>query len=490
MSLLINKQTGEFVELDENGQNKKLDLQLRAKRFYYLHCYREYSCNRSVMLCHVTPSVNRNVKSSFSAPETKKGEKPRSSQALDNKFYTELSKKHLPGYAPEFAPTASGVYVFKGHETKKAHFHGVLKCSNVWACPVCSSRIATKRGLELKQATEQHKKNGGYLYLVTLTIPHERTSKLDVLLDDLTDSYRKTTSGRAYQAIKKDYGIIGSIRALEVTYGDSNGWHPHLHILVLTEKSIDLKEFKLSLFDRWHKITVKKGYKPIFTKHLVDVQSGEYAAMYIAKVSDNNSHWHISDEMTKSHKKLGKIGRFSAHALLVSFIDTKNYYHLNLFKDYERIFKGKNQLVWSRGLKKLFKIEEKTDDQINNEFDEISSHLATIPTKIWKLIACNNLFTEVLEMAENGSNMLQSYLATLEIKDRNKKLDIAFSTLQEKADFGRVQSISPYFIFKPLEVVENLNIFAPGWAERIQKNRILLKDKKNRELKINKIKGN
>ncbi|MGM9117332.1 hypothetical protein ACTFF4_05615, partial [Campylobacter jejuni] len=47
----------------------------------------------------------------------------------------------------------------------------------------------------------------------------------------LRAALRRFRQSRTYRHFKEDTGITGLIRNLEVTYGDANGWHPHVHEL-------------------------------------------------------------------------------------------------------------------------------------------------------------------------------------------------------------------------------------------------------------------
>lgn len=467
-SLQVNTLTGEYIVTDSEGQYLPDPRKLRSLRYYYLHIYREYANSRSLTFCYMTP-ISRKGQAHL---------KPNTNGTIKSHLPLKVCKIPEASRSIDSVPVlgsssvGDGVYVFKGSVTKKAHFHGVMKCSNVWACPVCSTRISTKRGQELQTAIDLHSKNGGFVYLVTLTIPHKSEDLLSVLLDDIISSYRDFTGGRIYQTIKKTHFIIGAVRALEVTFGNANGWHPHLHILIFTSVEADIINLKSDLFSRWTQVTKKRDYDPIYTDRLVDVRSGRYAGLYVAKISDTASHWNVSDELTKSHKKTGKLGRYSAHALLISFVEEKNRYHLKLFQEYEKTFQGRNQLVWSRGLKKHFGIAEKSDELLNNEVDELSSHMATIPTHIWKIISSNNLFSEVLEAAENGLRALEVYVLTIELKENSKSYDEIL-----KAKYSTVhESESPIYTFLscpvPSKVSNNLlEPFSNGFYERILKRR-------------------
>ena len=74
--------------------------------------------------------------------------------------------------------------------------HGLVTCSSVWACPVCSEHIRTARGDEVQRAFEAWTDAGGGLVMVTLTIRHNRTQSLRHLMDALATSWRRIQQRR------------------------------------------------------------------------------------------------------------------------------------------------------------------------------------------------------------------------------------------------------------------------------------------------------
>jgi len=126
------------------------------------------------------------------------------------------------------------------------YFRGLVTCGSVWACPVCSWKIATGRGREVQLIIDQHVKTGGGVYLITATIPHDYADNLKLLRSTVSTAWRKTVSGRPWLQMKQRIGFVGFIRALEVTRGQ-NGWHPHLHLLFFTEKPLPSLDVALAI---------------------------------------------------------------------------------------------------------------------------------------------------------------------------------------------------------------------------------------------------
>ena len=96
-------------------------------------------------------------------------------------------------------------------------------------------------------------------------------------------------------------------------------------------------------------LCTKAGLKAPDLIHGVDVQNGTYAAKYVTK-------WGLEHEVTKGHLKKGLNGSLTPFDLLRG-ASTNNHYK-TLFKQFADVFKGKQQLVWSKGLKDLLGIKK------------------------------------------------------------------------------------------------------------------------------------
>ena len=57
-----------------------------------------------------------------------------------------------------------------------------------------------------------------------------------------------------------------------------------------------------------------------------------------------------------------------------------------LFQVFAQAFKGKRQLNWSNGLKKLLKVDEVTDDELATETEKDSVQVDILAMEIWRLI--------------------------------------------------------------------------------------------------------
>ena len=120
---------------------------------------------------------------------------------------------------------------------------------------------------------------------------------------------------------------------------------------------------------------IKAGLRSPSMKHGLDIQDGSQADRYVAK-------WGLPEEMSKGHMKKGKNGGYTPFDLLELSIEDKPLYGgklpSKLFQEYAIVMKGQRQLVWGRGLKKLLRIDEKTDEEHAEETEKNAIELTSV----------------------------------------------------------------------------------------------------------------
>ncbi len=126
------------------------------------------------------------------------------------------------------------VRVMESGKSGKPYYAGVMACGSVWVCPVCAPKIQAVRAQEVRAAIDAWIAQGGSVVLLTQTVPHSRQDILETLLERFTLALRKFKGCKGYTNVQERYGISGSIRGLETTYG-ANGWHPHAHTILFLQ---------------------------------------------------------------------------------------------------------------------------------------------------------------------------------------------------------------------------------------------------------------
>jgi len=318
-------------------------------------------------------------------------------------------------------PGASAVKVLYAVGQGKAHYGNLKTCGSVWGCPVCSAKISERRRGELRQAIDANHKRGGTILIVAYTVSHKRHHSLDDVLARFLKAQERMQGNRPYRRLAASYGLVGSIKSLEVTQGDANGWHPHAHTLLFFEGAVDVEAFQAGLYAAWERAA--RGQKLTMTRErglLVQSAWGEVQD-YVAKWGHEPTRpvWDSTAEMTKGHSKRaadeGDGQRFTPFDLLRRFRDTGDLEAAGLFREFMTAFHGRRQLTWSPGLRALLGLDvEKTDDELAAEQRELGVTLGIIDRVPWRAVCHYNAQGQVLHLADGGEwGPVAAFIGTL-----------------------------------------------------------------------------
>lgn len=304
--------------------------------------------------------------------------------------------------------------VWVGEDHTKAHFKGLAVCGSVWTCPICAAKISNLRAEEIKRACDQHHENGGSLVMCTLTFSHSRQDNLKALIGDskrsrgLRAALRIFRNSRTFKTFKEDTGITGFIRNLEVTYGDANGWHPHVHELWFLPYAMSdraMARLKSQLFAAWKSACLKAGLSPPNRKRGVDLLGVISPSEYMAKIG-HEQRWGAHAEMTKSHIKKGRFQSMTPFDLLrcVAEGGSRSGEARTRFAEYAAAFHGSRQCYWTPGLKAHFSIQDISDEEAAKKEAEKSYLVARIAKATWKRVLRYPFEARgiILRLAETG----------------------------------------------------------------------------------------
>lgn len=321
------------------------------------------------------------------------------------------------------------VDVFRTVDRENARLGGVIKCGSVWHCPVCSGVITEERRGEVQAGLNAWTKQGGSTYLMTLTFPHRIEQSLAEVLPLYAKAEQRFKNSKAYKAARELGEWAGTIRGLEVTFGQ-NGWHPHTHVLIFGHDGmLDDNRTIDALQSAWISALIKTGLAENsqlndMMRHAFDLQGGDYAAEYIAKFGHEPklvSTWGAAREVTKGHSKIGmsNIGG-NNHAtpfMLLAWAEQGDREAGARFIEYAEAFEGRRMLTWSPGLKTrlLNTDDERTDEEIAAAESMPDEELvATLDGEQWKLVLSRNARGELLLFAaKNGAEGVAALLEDL-----------------------------------------------------------------------------
>lgn len=299
------------------------------------------------------------------------------------------------------------VDVFKHRKTQKAFYGGLMVCGSVWVCPVCAAKISERRRAELTKAFAAHKRHGGQMSMLTLTFSHSKSDKLSDLIVAFAKALKKLQSGKRYAQLRQRLGYVGTIRALEITFGE-NGWHPHVHLLIMHKYEIDPAnhaDIEDKYFDLWSGACAFEGLSTS-RKHGVKLDDAKEAEKYISKWGDLKDKevertWSTDMEMTKANTKKGRAGSMTPFDFLRRTMEDGDLDAWSAkYEEYAAATKGMRQLYWSPGLKQLYEIEDRSDEQIVEAKEEEADVLGGLSWTDWRYILHNNLRAKLLDEIE------------------------------------------------------------------------------------------
>jgi replication protein len=290
-----------------------------------------------------------------------------------------------------------GVDVVK-NERGGTEYAGVLCCDSRWHCPICAAKLTERDRRELQHGMTLWARDGGAVYLLTFTFPHELAMPLRESVEKMQDAQRRMKGSRGYKEIMRAAGALGSVKALEITYG-KNGWHPHVHMLVFARDGA--ADHLAAVRDLWGSAVAKVGLGRI-NEHGFDCRGGDYAAEYVAKFGreaseQNRPRWSASHELTKGHTKQGERMKGATPFTLLRWYRDGDSQAGALFVEYAMEFKGKAQLFWSPRLRAKLDLFELENPRPQPAAPVKLCHLSR---EDWHAVLRHNARWEVLYVAE------------------------------------------------------------------------------------------
>jgi hypothetical protein len=270
-------------------------------------------------------------------------------------------------------------------------FKGLETCSSVWLCPVCSKKIGSYRASEVTRALDELVAMDYKPFLITSTVRHSRDHALEDTLDAVVKGVGYVMTHRRFKTAFKDTLYI---RALEVTYSDANGFHPHVHILMFIKKdqcnSGTEQKLKDIYFDLVQDYFTKNDLDASYERG-VDVKESFTSAEYLAKFG-HESDWRAGQELTLNMYKPN-------HPFSIATT------HPDKFLEYAEVTLGRAQLIVSKNLRKVLPwILRKTDEEVVKEEAEdfVQTVVVTFKRKDWRTLQQLEVLDHILKLAQES----------------------------------------------------------------------------------------
>ena len=287
-------------------------------------------------------------------------------------------------------PIAGTVKIRVDAETGRGHVSGVKRCASPWACPTCSFKIRNRRAEELTELVEAARADRGSALLLTVTLPHGPREALSDVLGDLQASWRAMWAGRWGKEFRAAWGIVGTVRSVEITWGAGSGWHPHIHAVMILGPASTLfghrpdgltdalvVEMWGALMFRWADTVKRTTDRTVNIARALDLRVVDDPRNVAEYVTDAGS-WSVGAEVASGPVKLGKSsGRWSPFSLLAAAACWGDADAGRLWSEYEQATAGKRAIVASRGLYARYGIGQATEEEAA-EGPEVESVLVEI----------------------------------------------------------------------------------------------------------------
>lgn len=341
----------------------------------------------------------------------------------------------------------------------QAGFAGLFSCANVWTCPKCGVQIGAARAEELSRVMGHFVEGGGTAAMFSFTMRHKQRHTLDEAWDAIGGAWEHVTSGRewhggwraqrdekgryvrvpgtARETIRTDdgellqrahpgqiskewvpglmerYGCAGWDKNVDITHGYRNGWHVHVHVVVMfdqRESRRTITEFGHKMFDRWAEYFEGSEFGvPLREKGGFDVQHLDHEqaeGKLFDSISDMAAYVSkgLAMETNLAGFKAGKRGNRTMMELLLdatepheltctdgTTAETIDLTARELFLEYERVSRGRKMNSASERVRELrAELAPETAELTEEELVEENldgEDVATIPRQQWRKIA-------------------------------------------------------------------------------------------------------
>lgn len=373
--------------------------------------------------------------------------------------------------------TRRGVGAVRFRENAESAGITDLQSCGSYACPVCGPKIANRRFEEVRQVLTVAREEGYEVAMVTMTLRHKASDRLEALWDGLLAGWREAITSKDwvgespehYEAVKADwefrgrlsevcrvrraprgwkkqkgifrarnvgkreeFGVLAPIRAVELTRG-ANGWHPHIHALFIFKPESSYYPKKLAQAEAigsfFHE-KYQEGLAPYGLESWeekgglkVDLMGGtaEDIARYATK---------MALESTRADLKEGRAGGETPNQLLARAVEDEED-AVNAWRDFAVASQGRRWLVIPQKLRELAKLgQEKSDAEIAEE-ETGGLEVAEVPVWVWHSKKVWVVASSLLRsLEEGGPEALYERFRELGISYAKPSADGKTSTLE------------------------------------------------------------
>ncbi len=202
-------------------------------------------------------------------------------RTIDKMIRSQEKKKEITGYLEANKPhllwsirkkgrikDCCNVLIFRDYLNGEKKLYKTNFCKYDKFCLACATRRSIKMIQKFEAWIVQYGLDTKNWYHISLTVKHNNRQSLGFLMDKLWKAKEKLA--QRFRNSKRDnhkaksfmHNFDGIVSSVEVTYSQKSGRHPHIHMLVCTDKEIPIEWSKKltahsnrELQKEWYQIT-------------------------------------------------------------------------------------------------------------------------------------------------------------------------------------------------------------------------------------------
>ncbi|MGB5760868.1 MAG: protein rep [Acidimicrobiales bacterium] len=315
----------------------------------------------------------------------------------------------------------------KGGDGHCGVFSGVETCGSATGCMRCARKVRAEKAGNIGLVIRTHLDRGGFALFLTLTFAHSLADSAEESLDDALTAWSTMVATRRWKKLIAWLGDRGWIRATETTHTDANGYHPHHHVCLLTDRAVghdendpmELEDLRQEIYDCWSLALDKLDREAHHSSIGVDLQpirDDEGIGAYVSKVEFEIARGDL------------KRGRGDSRSMWQVGLDAADGCQRSkaIWADYVRAAKGRRWLSTSQGLWAEFGINDRTDEEIAEDQPDDPEPIAFFEPAVYMAAGKSEapVLTELRHLVE--ANATVAVLALVLSRRLGRAVDIEY----------------------------------------------------------------
>lgn len=273
---------------------------------------------------------------------------------------------------------------------KTVWFGNIARCKLGWVCATCNAQLRSARAAEIEALCHAHVEVEGSLSMMTVTVRHSRSMPLVDTLAAVQDSWRRLQCLDSWKSLRKF--LVGQVVAPEVTLGQ-NGWHPHQHVLFFVRAGVSESVLNALLpavrVDWLRLVNESLGVSPNAANGVDLVHFGADDAGAVGRYLSKFAKEMTASTMKKGVDPLSLLDRTGAGDLEA----------VAQFLEYASAMKGRRSIAFSKGLRELYGVGVKSDDQVLDG-EELGVVIDELPLDVYMTFWESNTLDLILDHLE------------------------------------------------------------------------------------------